>query len=481
MNITRLWRLPLVFLVTLLAWEGLYAERAMALSIQDACSALQNDQALQDQLGVRNVKWIPAGASDVTYLSGKPVPLSHCYVLTEARGKASYNPNGSIAAVTGHFPAVEILRVPECYNGSSVLNIFVGGGSDQTGFQELLPAFHQFQFLGASGLSGLECRAFAFSKNFPNGGSPFCVANPDKCPVELADHSYSSQDWALNTLALGHRTRELLMIFGGVTTQVGFGLSIGGMGAISLIGEEGAGNPFTATGIRAGAGGLWNVSEEDRKICMSPDPKKIPLLGTELSDSDCTNEGMANDIAAADPEFAQSILDLSQSDPDAAKAQLNTYNVSDRPNKVQKDVDKLKAGGNLQVPLIIVQGTGDKMYFPHNAILAWREIIRSTKTSMARLYFLKGLTQGLNHSLGPPQLAAATNHMEFFKAAVNWAETGNAPGPLMIIGAGITTPIPAPNCTDLGFEPEPCKCWDFIVNSTTPALRCVAPDGVDKY
>jgi hypothetical protein len=133
------------------------------------------------------------------------------------------------------------------------------------------------------------------------------------------------------------------------------------------------------------------------------------------------------------------------------------------------------------VPLIIVQGTADTAYPPVYAIFGWREIMRSTKTSMARLYFLKGLTQGLNHSLGPPQLAAATNHMEFFKAAVNWAETGNAPGPLMIIGAGITTPIPAPNCTDLGFEPEPCKCWDFIVNSTTPALRCVAPDGVDKY
>jgi hypothetical protein len=54
------------------------------------------------------------------------------------------------------------------------------------------------------------------------------------------------------------------MMFGGVQTQVGVGLSYGGQGAISLIGEE-VGNPFTATGIRAGAGGIWDNSEDDRK------------------------------------------------------------------------------------------------------------------------------------------------------------------------------------------------------------------------
>ena len=72
----------------------------------------------------------------------------------EARGAASYNPDGSVAAVNeqDHFPAIEILRVPECYDRSSVLNIFVGAKSDQTGFQMELPALHQF--LGANGLAG---------------------------------------------------------------------------------------------------------------------------------------------------------------------------------------------------------------------------------------------------------------------------------------------------------------------------------------
>jgi hypothetical protein len=166
--------------------------------------------------------------------------------------------------LTGQYNfAIEVLRVPECYTGSSVLNIFVGGSSDQTGFQLELPGLHRF--LGVSGIAGLECRAFAFSKNFPTSpSSPYCVANPNKCPVELTDQSYSPQDWRLNTLALGRRTRELLMMFGGVQTQVGVGLSYGGQGAISLIGEE-VGNPFTATGIRAGAGGIWDNSEDDRK------------------------------------------------------------------------------------------------------------------------------------------------------------------------------------------------------------------------
>ncbi len=490
MNIPRSWRLPLVFLVTLLAWEGLCVERATALiNIQDACLQLPNNPALQDQLGVRNVKWIPAGTYDVTYQIGQvlvqvPVPTSHCYILTEARGAASYNPDGSVAAVNAqaHFPAIEILRVPECYNGSSVLNIFVGGQSDQTGFQLELPGLHPF--LVASGIPGLECRAFAFSKNFPTEHSPFCDANPNECPVEFpARHSYSPQDWRLNTLALGRRTREILMIFGGVQTQVGVGLSYGGQGAISLIGEE-VDNPFTATGTRAGAGGIWDNSEDDRKkICMDPSPL-IPLLGVPVSSVSpdyCLIETMAEDIGVADPEYAQSILDLFQSDPDGAKVLINKYNVSDRPNKVQKDVDQLKAGGNLQVPLIIVQGTADKTYFPHKAILAWRKIMQSTKTPMARLYFLKDL----NHILAPagagPAAAAASaakNHLQFFNAAVNWAE-GIAPGPLTIV-KGTTTLPPANNCTDLGFELQPCKCWDAVVQSTNPALQC-SPGGVDKY
>jgi hypothetical protein len=399
------------------------------------------------------------------------VPTSHCYILTEARGGASYNPDGSIAAVKpGHFPAIEILRVPECYDGSSVLNIFVGGQSDQTGSQSELPALHPF--LGANGIAGLECRAFAFSKNFPTRSSPFCVANPDECPVIPADQSYSPQDWPLNTLALGRRTRDLLQIFGGVTTQVGVGLSLGGIGAISLIGEE-VGNPFTATGTRAGAGGIWTFNEEQRKICMDPFPK-IPLLGTDLTSAACSIETLAGNIGVADPEYAQLILDLLPSDPNGARALINAYNVSDRPNKVQKDVDKLTAGGNLHAPLIIVQGTADKAYFPHNAILAWREIMRSRKTSMARLYFLKDL----NHVLGPPATAAARNHLQFFKAAVNWAETGIAPGPLTIVRG--TTTSEAFNCTALGFELEPCKCWDAVVQSTNPALQC-SPGGVDKY
>jgi hypothetical protein len=480
MNIPRSWRLPLVFLVALLAWGGLCADRATA-SIQDACLQIQNNPALQSQLGVRNVKWVPAGAPDVTYQGGQfPVPTSHCYILTEARGGASYNPDGSVAAVTGHFPAIEILRVPECYNKSSVLNIFVGGASDQTGFQLELPGLHPF--LGASGIAGLECRAFTFSKNFPTSSSPFCVANPNKCPVELTDQSYSPQDWRLNTLVLGSRTRDLLMIFGGVQTQVGVGLSYGGQGAISLIGEE-VGNPFTATGTRAGAGGIWDNSEDDRKnICTDPSPL-IPLLGVPVPSGYCSTETMAEDIGVADLEYAQLMLDLVQSDPDSARAQILAYNVSNRPIKVQKSVDKLTAGGNLQSPLIIVQGTADRIYFPHKAILAWRKIMRSTKTHMARLYFLKDL----NHILAPrgaappvAATAAANNHLQFFKAAVNWAETGNAPGPLTIVRKDGTT-FEAKNCTDLGFEDQPCKCWDFVVQSTDPAWRCVGPDGVDKY
>jgi hypothetical protein len=443
----------------------------MALSIHDACLQLQNDSALQDQLGVRDVKWIPILASDVTYRGGQfPVPTSHCYILTEARGGASYNPDGSVAAAPGKFPAIEILRVPECYNGSSVLNIFVGGQSDQTGSQLELLALHPF--LKEQGIVGLECRAFAFSKNLSTSSSPFCDANPDQCPVEFRQ-SYSPQDWPRNTLALGSRTRDLLMIFGGVQTQVGLGLSFGGLGAISLIGEE-VDNPFTATGTRAGAGGLWRF-EDHRKTCM--ESQRIPLLDPQvsLSPDDCSIERMVGEIAPADPEYAQSILDRLPSDPDGAKALINEYNVSDRPNKVQKDVDQLKAGGNLQVPLIIVQGTADKAAFPHWAILAWREIMRSGKTSMARLYFLKGL----NHVLGPGVTAPANNHLQFIKAAVNWAETGNAPGPLTLVR--LTTPFEAKNCTDLGFELQPCKCWDAVVQATDPALRCVAPDGVDKY
>jgi hypothetical protein len=102
--------------------------------------------------------------------------------------------------------------------------------------------------------------------------------------------------------------------------------------------------------------------------------------------------------------------------------------------------------------------------------------MRSQKTSKARLYFLKDL----NHTLGPLADAAAQNHMEFFKAAVKWAETGTAPGHLTIVRLTTTLP-PVNNCTDLGFEDQPCKCWDLIVNSTNPALRCVGPDGVDRY
>jgi hypothetical protein len=88
---------------------------------------------------------------------------------------------------------------------------------------------------------------------------------------------------------------------------------------------------------------------------------------------------MAEDIGVADPEYAQLILDRFQSDPNGARSLINDYNVSNRPNKVQNGVDKLTAGGNLRVPLIIVQGTADKMYFPHKAILAWRKIMQSTK------------------------------------------------------------------------------------------------------
>jgi hypothetical protein len=443
------------------------------LSVQDACLQLQNDPVLQERFAIRDVKWIPVGASDVTYLNGQlPVPTSHCFILTEVRGEASYNPNGSIAAIkdSGRFPAIEILRVPECYDASSVLNIFVGSASDHTGSQMELPALHPF--LGTNGITGLECRAFAFSKNFPTRSSPFCVANPDVCPVP-GDQSYDAQDWSLNTLVLGRHTRDLLTIFGGVKTQVGIGLSLGGLGGISLIGDELA-NPFTATGTRAGAGGIWDFTEEDRRICMEDPSQPIPLRGVPLPSGYCSIETMAGGISLADAKYAQLILDLLPSNPDGARALIDAFNVSDRPIQVQRNVDKLTAGGDLQAPLIIAQGTADVTSFPHKAILAWRQIMRVSKTSMARLYFLKGL----NHNLGPPPAAAVRNHLAFFKAAMNWAENGIVPGPLTIVRD--TTTFQAFDCTALGFELEPCKCWDAVVQSTDPALQC-SPWGVDKY
>jgi hypothetical protein len=287
----------------------------------------------------------------------------------------------------------------------------------------------------------------------------------------------SPQDWPQNTLVLGHRTRDLLKIFGGVQFQVGLGLSLGGVGAISLIGDK-AGNPFTATGTRAGAGGLWDYIEEDRKICIDP-PEKIPLVDAPLAPAlNCSIEARAKAMGVADPGYAQLILDLLKSDPDKARKLLNEYNVSDRPKPVQNDVDQLTAGGNLQVPLIIVQGTVDRAMFPHKAILAWREIMRSGKTSMARLYFLKDLNHTLG-SLGAPADAGARNHLQLLRAAVSWAETGSPPG-LFTIVQGKTT-VQASNCTDKDFEFQPCKCWDAVVQSPDPALRCVAPDGLDRY
>src|SRR5262245_13890977 len=200
------------------------------------------------------------------------------------------------------------------------------------------------------------------------------------------------------------------------------------MGAISLIGDETVGaNPFTATGTRAGAGGVWAFFEEQRKICMDP-TQQIPLVGATISTSACSIERLAGGIGVVDPEYAKLIRDLLPSYPNKAKDAIKSYMASNRPASVQGAANQLAMvrGNALQVPLIIVQGTNDHDYFPHLAILAWRKIMLSQKTSKARLYFLKGL----NHTLAPNAEAAAFNHLQLAKAAVNWAETGVAPGSL---------------------------------------------------
>jgi hypothetical protein len=254
-------------------------------------------------------------------------------------------------------------------------------------------------------------------------------------------------------------------IFGGVKYQVGIGLSNGGLSGISLVGDQ-SGNPFNGTGTRAGAGGFWHF-EENRNFCFAdPPPTTIPLNGFPLPEGVCSIEGFAWTINLVDPEYAQQILDLLPSDPAGARQLVLDYNVSLRPKVVQNNVEKLTAGGDLKVPLIIVQATADRIVFPHTAIVAWREIMKWEKTPMARLYLLKGLT----HTLGPPPLAATKNHVELYKAAVNWAEKGIPPGPLTITRG--TTTFQADNCTDLGLEEQPCKCWDVVTGTTACEDTC---------
>jgi hypothetical protein len=154
-------------------------------------------------------------------------------------------------------------------------------------------------------------------------------------------------------MAMGERTRDLLtQYFGGVQKQVGVGLSLGAGRGISLIRD--AVHPFAVTAIRAGAAGFWDAFEALRDICMNSSlqiPLLVPNTSADCRDSELPN--VARSIALPDPGYyAKSILP-NLNNATLLRDRIYTY------APFQPAVQKLSAGGDLQVPLIIVQGTKD--------------------------------------------------------------------------------------------------------------------------
>jgi hypothetical protein len=141
---------------------------------------------------------------------------------------------------------------------------------------------------------------------------------------------------------------------------------------------------------------------------------------------------------------------------------LQSYDVTSRPENVQKAYAATADPGYPRIPTIVVLGTADREVPSTTATTYARAAIDAGKQENTRLYFVKGATHA------PTPLEIPKIGFQSMFSLILWVEFGVPPGDL---NGPLPFPVPQlpagceiPNSLDAGFEHDPEGYVEYILS-----------------
>jgi hypothetical protein len=422
--------LRVFFAFALIAGAVLNVPFAVAQTVQDQCNSLISlTEEQKSALGIKSVEW---------KTSDGIINTPHCKILMVA-GPGEFSSTGLLIDPNQKFPSAGILRVPECYNGTRALFFRPGSSFDLT--QALNPA--------ANFMLSPECMAVMnlwspTTSTFSGTIEAFYLPPNNFRDVEkglshmmnlgrgvlsqyFGEPNYSYYHGASHGAVHG----EVLAEFSDLAWINGWVLQAGGDG------------PFREL-IRR----LWSCQQD-----LTTPP--VSMLTDVTYSGTCTVENMANEIGFSDPEYREEILNILETEgEEAALLHAFAYNITERNRHIQNDAEFTNPEGALQAKTILIHGLRDNTVSIDDTLRYYSKIISMGKQDLVRAY----IGEILPHAL-PPII-----NITFTRRMIRWVEQGTEPGdvPFNIMGVAFTVQ----NCTDLGFENDPCACFDYVHGST---------------
>src|SRR5262249_50849082 len=231
--------------------------------------------------------------------------------------------------------------------------------------------------------------------------------------------------------AVANRVRDLMTLFGGTRRLYGYGGSQGALDFYGPYSHHPAIQAFDGLVLRSGAG-TTDFYRSQIHYCAQPEPRRYPVTGLTASDVGLCNETVdfsmgirTCDVATSDAIFER----YDAGDTAGAWSLIGNYDPFAQSGPVGNCWRDLRSSGDLQLPLIYLQGTMDRGVSPHDGIYFHNEIIQAGKAQLARFYYIKLGNHPLNQRT-PTRLVSKAIFVQAFAYLVDWVENGNEPGPL---------------------------------------------------
>ncbi len=374
-------------------------------------------QADREAFGIKEVRWV----------EGSGLTPGFAYTLgCFACGPASYTSDGELAdsASLPKIPTSYILRVPENYGSKLLVNI-PPGTSTQTFFHP------RHQQLLADGFAVAVV-------DHPMPGFP-------GFPYEqFFRPPYSTADYGREFAATGHLLRDLLTaLYTAPTSAYALGNSRGVLAGVGLLADH-ADRPFDGyVMVSGGNGDLTDLTTFTQSYLTDG---KIPLTGLPNPLSGLPKEeveaGLADEIGVAEPAYRAMVL--------SGEASALDYNVTARPESVQRSWGNLEYGAKITVPVILIQGMHDTTIWPSETLRYAQRIIEADRGDRLRLY----LINDMGHAPFDPPAPTDALYVSAVRTLDSWVTTGVEPGPIDTGTLGSH-----PSCTALGYGADPLGCF----------------------
>ena len=443
----------------------------LAMDVQDVCRNITEDQ--RELYGILEVTWVPAGTVDkywpleLTTLAASPpaiYPSAYCrivFTLGERGAKVSLD-GGYVSFIDGSFvefkkkqPWLSILRVSENYDGARTLIEVPSGG---------------FSFVSEEGghlfwrfLQNMPT-AYVTTKPLFAFFSPDC-ADPleDPCPQFTAPNQ-RPQYYLTGIKVVADRTRNIMALFGGTQRLYGYG---GSQGALSFFGpysDHPAIHSFDGLVVRAGTG-YTDYLRSSISYCSQPDPRHLPLTGlTFVSGDPCNTTDYALAIRTCDRATSDAIFGLLDAAEMAAAFDLFTnYDPFNQPVPAGTCWDDLRSGGELQLPMIYLQGILDRTVPVHDGVFFQDEIIQAGKDFLSRFYYIRQGNHPLSQRVGG--FTSKGVHETALRYLADWVENGVEPGAISYRNPATGQTSVTPTCQALGFGNDACSCFNVNFGS----------------